>query len=193
MPSATPLPNTFNLKTNKLKLADIISQHLQRFINSSSSDMIIPNYYIGRYEMDVFKLNATGYITEYEIKISKTDYLNDFKKGDKNNLKHTEIKKGFRSNRFFFVVPYNLFDVSEVPDYCGLIYYHPDQKMEIVKTAKLLHKNKFTDFKGLATKLYHRELHRRSEIRILKNNIKPDKTITKAKVRKKRRKVRKRK
>lgn len=159
-----------------MKLADKISQTVTRFVNSGS-DIVVPNFYVGRYECDVIKLTKSGVFTEYEIKISRADYFNDFKKEhnerDMTNYikgesswfnmpiltlnKHKETEIGNRANKFYFVVPDGLIEPSEVPKYAGLIYYN-NGRIRVVKNAKQIHKNKgIIDLQVLALKLSFRE------------------------------------
>lgn len=63
----------FGNKEPKVKLADKIKYSLMRAIRSSAYDVIIPNWYDGIFEMDVFRLTQSGVIYEYEIKISKSE------------------------------------------------------------------------------------------------------------------------
>ncbi len=149
-----------------MKLADRIILHLLKYGRRDPSEIMIPNFYHGLYEMDVFKLMRTGYVVEYEVKISRADYYNDFKKMRetgwrnggtvKQHFKHDAIREGRGSNRFFFVVPSGLIKPEEVPGHCGLMYYH-EQKIETIKPAPLIHKKEFTDYKSLATSLSWRE------------------------------------
>ncbi len=140
-----------------MKLADEIKYKLMAQIGHSPSDLLIPNFYMSTfYEMDLFKITRAGLITEFEIKISRSDYKNDFKKGASNfgDSKHDELKKGLRfCNYFYFVVPENLISINEVPEYCGLIYYNKFQRFDYIKKAKKLHKTQFTDYKFLCEKL----------------------------------------
>jgi len=112
---------------------------------------IIPNFYIDAFECDLFTLNKNLYTTEYEIKCSKSDFNNDFKKSNtkwKNrnamhSNKHETIKRGGRTNRFYFVIESGI-DV-DIPDYAGLIEYekHKDRvRFRTKKRAPMLHKNK---------------------------------------------------
>ena len=97
-------------------------------------------------EADVFAINQNGYMYEFEIKRSRSDFLADFK----NKIhKHRRLKESdaivtyndwksisFSSgqntggkityvkipNRFFFVCESGLISPEELPDYCGLVY-----------------------------------------------------------------------
>ena len=105
--------------------------------------------HMGMQEMDIISISKADYIYEYEVKISKSDFLADFKKP-----KHTLIteKKFIKEtkkdifylvpNYFYFVVPENLVNVEEVLEYAGLIYVTEKQDYNIVKKAPIIHKTK---------------------------------------------------
>lgn len=141
-----------------MRLADKIKFDLMKSVRTNQSDLIIPNFYISSwYEMDVFKMTKSGYVTEFEIKISRADYFNDFKKGnDSSKSKHEKIKNGERiCNYFTFVFPKGLIKKEEIPVYCGAMEYDND-KFNYLQIGKKLHKNKFTDYKLLCEKLTFR-------------------------------------
>lgn len=46
------------------------------------------------------------------------------------------------ANRFFFVVPWDMVSIEEIPDYAGLIYVSEDGWVKKIKDAPLLHKLK---------------------------------------------------
>lgn len=178
-----------------MKLADEIAYNLVRDCQRSGYEIVIPNFYLGNFEMDVFRRMKTGYIYEYEIKISRSDFFNDFKKFRKRRkvephqnyssykffdyekiLKHDELRNGDgQANRFYFVVPEGLVALDEVPKHAGLIYYKSQWKtFKIVKNAPLLHKKKKDDvkfFQELATSLSFRELHHRITAKRLKAQL----------------------
>jgi hypothetical protein len=144
-----------------MKLADEIKFNLMREVRSHAYDIIIPNFYVGWYEMDIFKLMQSGLIIEYEIKVSRSDFFADFKKGSGD--KHLKMeKKVSECNRFYYVVPTDLIKVEEIPKYAGLLYFREGQygigHCDIVKNAPLIHKNKKADsiYKTLAHKLSFR-------------------------------------
>lgn len=63
-------------------------------------------------------------ITGYEIKVSRSDFLQDGKW-------HLYLQY---CNEFFFVVPKGLIKKDELPENVGLIYYNPETK--VLRTAK---------------------------------------------------------
>lgn len=129
------------------------------------------NVYFFSNESDFLTFTTTGYTYDFEIKISRSDYLADFNKPRhkifenllqgkdyvvikghtwkwKHKPQYTSItidKMETRvGNRFYFVVPYGLIGKDEVPDYAGLIYVQEnniDTCLKI-KEAPLLHKHK---------------------------------------------------
>src|SRR5687768_13284257 len=100
---------------------------LMNWVRSTPSDIVVPNYYVGRWEMDVCKVTKAGQMTEYEIKVSRADFIKDFKKSCMmatgvmetkvtpggyqyqdhvlaTQTKHSQIQTGKHCNRFFFVI-----------------------------------------------------------------------------------------
>lgn len=141
-------------------------------------DICLPNYYYDGFEADVFRLTSKGQIVEYEIKLTKADFWADFKKSYKNSkkelvVKHDSLKNGLRCNRFSFVVPSGLIDISDIPDYCGLIYVEENGLLKTIKNARLLHKESVNDsfYKYLSSKLYWRLKDANYEIKKLKSQL----------------------
>ena len=110
----------------------------------------------GLMECDVISISKSDYIYEYETKISKSDFLVDFKKDkhkrilEKKNIL-SYIKEGIEDiwfltpNYFYFVVPKDLITIDIIPDYAGLIYVNELFGFDIVKKAPLIHKTKATN------------------------------------------------
>jgi hypothetical protein len=112
---------------------------------SSNAEIVLPNYYLGLYECDVYKVSAAGHTTEYEIKTSRADFKRDFAKAHQkgtgqyeteqtkhgymltrqvyeSQTKHDRIREGGRVSRFYFVVPEGMVTLDDVPADFGLIY-----------------------------------------------------------------------
>lgn len=140
------------------------------FLSPSSVKYFTENLNIFDWESDVVKFTKSGYVYEFEIKISKADFKNDFKHKKKKHLlledSNNEIKN--RPNYFYYVVPYGLISVEDVPEYAGLLYINsttvgngaPHHHFIEVKKAPSLHKNKF-DFENsnLMDKFYYNYIH----------------------------------
>lgn len=106
------------------------------------------------FESDFISVNRSGYLTEFEIKRSRSDFKADFKKGDK----HTLIQHGELANRFYFCAPAGLLKAQDIPDYCGWIEFeyvdvqigrnllkNYRMAVRVIKVAPLLHKVKAGD------------------------------------------------
>lgn len=158
-----------------MKISNKIIQTVMRYCDNDR-DIIVPNLYVGFYEMDVAVITKSQIVYEYEVKISLSDYKRDFKK-----IKH-ELMSGNKgqANRFYFVVPKDMIGLGDVPAYAGLMYFEEYPKrdweewrkrpvyghLQIVKTAPFIHKQKpSSDFYSqLARKLSFRERNLRSKI-----------------------------
>ena len=161
--------------------SDFIKLRLLDYYNTPT-DILIPNYYVGGYEADVYKISKAGITTEFEIKISKSDFKVDFSKGfikyDGTTInKHDLISQGKRTNKFYFVVPEGLILKEEVPEYAGLIYCTKEGYLKVIKNSKLLHKGSHFEkdpnlYEKLLGNLLFRERNASRALRNAKNYIK---------------------
>jgi hypothetical protein len=78
--------------------------------NYTDFELAVPNVSYGllNHEADLIIMNKSGYLTEFEIKRSWSDFLADFKK------KHTHEDELVR--QFYYVVPKSIF--QKVYDFC---------------------------------------------------------------------------
>jgi hypothetical protein len=139
-----------------MKKADIITFNLIKRLESTRQGFVIPSFFIGTFECDVFLLTKAGYTEEYEIKTSIADYKNDYNKriSEWNETKkHDKVKNGELANRFYFVVPESIIGEVEFPNYVGVMTYKRyddydnDKSIDYylfneAKEAPLLHKRK---------------------------------------------------
>lgn len=130
---------------------------------SNSAELIVPNIFVHSWnECDALILLRSGYIHEIEMKLSRSDFLADFKKtnywvyahdkqrelynqGTYESLKHVCLANGVcYPNRFSFLVPDGLVEPDEVPNYAGLMYFTRNYgqygNIKTVRRPKLLHK-----------------------------------------------------
>lgn len=129
----------------------------------------MPNFTYFCNESDYLSITKNGYVDEYEIKISRSDYHAEKKKerwdlyanrpwykpGYKwkvafksNRLggmvgPHTELRTLRYPNRFWYVVPDGLITPDDLPSYAGLIHLIEGRELHIVHKAPLLHRNKY--------------------------------------------------
>lgn len=145
-------------------------------------DIIIPNFYVGSHECDIFRITKAGVIYEYEIKVSAGDLSNDRKKGivRTNYFTGVEVKKskddsllaGDRCNYFYYILPPQLIN-KPIPDWAGILQFDKNNtynRFKLIRRAKRL--NKLTidiDYKKLCQSLAFRERNLRYKYLRLKN------------------------
>lgn len=83
--------------------------------------------YEALHECDVLKLTPSGYATEYEIKISKSDFKADLKKKHGHNSKFIK--------QLYYVVPYEMLEFAKenLPENSGLYYVKNKRMYSAVK------------------------------------------------------------
>jgi hypothetical protein len=133
-----------------------IQRQLYDFYSGLGHKLIAPNIYLHYSEADLITVQASGYVNEIEIKITKADFKRDFEKRKHKYYTAARAKKVVRSfahipNYFWFAFPEPLLDKIDfdVPDYYGLIAIkdlgHGLGAPNIHRRAKFLHKKKITD------------------------------------------------
>lgn len=100
------------------------------------------------WEADLFSASG-GSIWEFEVKISRQDFLKDRKKKKWDQLEWIKPEK--KPNYFSYACPDGLIKVEEIPDFAGLYYYKDNEIIEI-KAPKQIHNAK-ADMKMIAVKI----------------------------------------
>jgi len=136
-------------------------------------ELLVPNAFMHyTSEMDLVGLRKSGFIDEIEIKVSVQDFKADFKKtagvsgkasywpcflsGGKQSYpmtvhwpKHEAIQEGELTNYFSFMLPEDIADQCDVPEYAGLYIARRDKdghvRINEVRTAKRLNTKKITE------------------------------------------------
>ena len=164
---------------------EYIQRKLNGFFSQSTQKYVLENLYVFKWESDKFIETRSGLIYEFEIKISRSDFKHDFDKKDKHVIlegkeehlpSYEEYKKKYskyygdelgdkyyrtenykKPNYFYYAVPEGMIDVSEVPEYAGLVYVLPEGESKtkegnfcwdgfyVVKNAPKLHNTKYAD------------------------------------------------
>jgi hypothetical protein len=94
-----------------------------------ASNIIVPNVYLNKCECDMVIISPSGYVTEVEIKVSKSNLKKD---SDKNYNAHNSYKV----KRFFYAVPLELMNCEYTPSDAGLIVVN-NRFAKIVRPAKV--------------------------------------------------------
>ena len=116
-------------------------------LNERSVPIIVPNisYSWLYWEADLISISKAGYMSEFEIKISKSDFLKDFKKRKHISLTRPPFNHRI-PNYFWYVAPLDAIPIC-IPSYAGLKLvkinkYNNNLHIEDIKKAPLLHKIK---------------------------------------------------
>jgi glycyl-tRNA synthetase alpha subunit len=142
------------MKLDETKIQFYLSRHLM----SKGQKIVIPNVDWSwlYWEADLISITQALYMYEYEIKISKADFQNDFKK-----RKHRSLRGGHNNNRipnyFSYVAPIKAVPLC-IPDYAGLIeveqvgkYDHNIRFIQVKKPSQI-HKTK-QSYEGIISML----------------------------------------
>jgi len=146
----------------------LTAKHIYHYLlqsNFLTGQMLsIDNVHLFEFESDFLTVSKAGYMTEYEVKVSRSDFRADFKKScSKRNArgwrlketvhKHVKLAMGsYGLKHFYFIAPEGIIPHDEVPDHAGLIEVtrhskdNIDLQTNIVKKApKLPNCEKITD------------------------------------------------
>lgn len=184
--------------------ANVIQRELLNWCRGQGREIIIPNFYIGSYELDVCRIMPSGYVVEYEIKVCPRDLRADFGKCHRTYKynggygsgayteevfkKHECLANGtLRPNRFWFVIPAGLTPLEDIPSHAGVIEFHAG-RFNVRRAAPVLHHRKEVDYKDLAESLSFRELRLRGKALHLQHKLQKEREkIEKLKAKKSRR------
>jgi len=137
----------------------------EKFHNRNDFKVIIPNIYFFAWESDLLAIDRNNnFTTEFEIKCSRFDYLQDFKKADKHKALSEQRDITAIPNYFYYVLSEEIAQ-KEIPecDYAGLIIVCKsgmNKYLNTIKKAPLLHSESMPMYKWeeIAIKLNHRLL-----------------------------------
>lgn len=200
-----------------MKSQDIIKALRGRF---SHNPLYIIEAFVFKEESDFLIITREDYTHEIEIKISRSDFLADFKKtkhrrfeailenkemitirgqernktceipmyyadsyygrirGHRNqkiwmcDVWFRKVSKSDVPNKFSFACPEGLIKKEELPSHYGLYYVNDSGLIREVKRAKFVHKEKFSNWKHLASKFFWHTVNLRDSIHRLKYQLK---------------------
>ena len=147
--------------------------------NQTRFTTIIPNCYPpGWFECDLMAITEAGYMYEFEIKLSRSDFLHDAKKGRAPEYlkeyyaglkmkygitKYERLSSGDKNgpSRFWYIVPEVLLDKIELPPFSGCLCVKEMSHfifLKEIQKAPRLHTHKMNEeHKDIIRRnLYHR-------------------------------------
>ena len=122
--------------------------------------------FIYSWESDVWILTKSELAYEFEIKISRSDFFNDFKHKTRKHSFLGAVNKEYLNgipNYFYYVVPKGLITKEEVPEYAGLCYVDEEILYTIKKAPKLTPKKTSAEDLNLTDKFYYNYRHWRNK------------------------------
>lgn len=140
-----------------------LTKELIKDMYNRGNKIQLSNIYLFKWESDVFNLSKSDIVTEYEIKVSRSDFFADFNKTEKHKVLEDAHLKGILNNDmpqyFYYATPKGLLSVDEIPDYAGLVEFNGSY-FDKKKEAPKLHSIKFQPefWEVLAMKLYYKTI-----------------------------------
>ncbi len=98
--------------------------------------------YMYSHESDMLMISFDDKVTEFEVKVSKSDFYADFTKEGKHKKLTLGTLEDDTPNQFYYVCPDGMIDPDSVPEYAGLLYlkvYGTQKSIKEVKKAHELH------------------------------------------------------
>lgn len=144
----------FNYIEKMIKVEELTHAYVSRFCDFDQH-LVLTNHFHTDWEADILVIDKSGFSHELEIKMSKADFKNDFKKSytnqktGENFLKHDKITCGdYICNNFSFLLPMGMVDLDSIPSHCGVIefYHNPDSwetEFFILREPQKIHEDSY--------------------------------------------------
>lgn len=107
-------------------------------------------------EMDVAVLSQSGLLHEYEVKISRSDFLADKKK---RKFQYYD-QRIYCPNYFYYVCPEGLIQKNEIPKWAGL-YYYDGSEFRLKQGVKRLHNKPVENIEKVLIKMLRLNVERK--------------------------------
>lgn len=122
-----------------------IQKAVAKYLIGIGHEAVCENFGHNIFEMDVATISKSGMLHEFEVKISRSDFISDKKKQSRSGIAKFERyamanKIDFGCpNYFYYVCPEGLIKKDEIPFFAGLYYYDKNGELRIISKAKKLH------------------------------------------------------
>lgn len=124
------------MTTKEIQEAICIAETMKRNLACENVSYALPH---ANWESDVLSINRGNTVVEFEVKISRSDFLADRKKSRYRHYTDGTVLVG-TPNRFYYACPPNLIKESELPWFAGLVYV--SETIEVIRKAPLMNKTK---------------------------------------------------
>ncbi len=112
---------------------------------------VVPNVQLASWEADLVSVTQAGYLHEWEIKVTRSDYLDDFRRKKRKHRVLSSpghLRSAYYPSRLWYVVPVGLIGPEEVPEYAGLVCINGGAYVrcaEVLREAPQLHNHPITE------------------------------------------------
>jgi len=141
-----------------------LTNELVRDLYTKGNLLSVSNIFFFKWESDVFNISKSDITSEFEVKVSRSDFFADFNKREKHKALNDAHEKGIVNEEmpqfFYYAAPEGLITVEDLPDYAGLIERTPYGSFKKIKSAPKLHDVKFKveSWREIAMKFYYKSL-----------------------------------
>lgn len=137
-----------------LKIEELVHAYIHSHCDFER-ELVLTNHFHSDWEADLLIIDSSGFSHEIEIKLSKSDFKNDFKKSYLNAvtgerfLKHDKISSGdYVCNAFSFLLPMGMVEYCSIPEHCGIIeFYHDvdrwETEFEVIRKPLQVHTDSY--------------------------------------------------
>lgn len=124
------------------------------FCDRKRHRFMVPNVQVFGWESDFISVTRDDFVYEYEIKISRSDFLLDLQKHRHHQLAHLYAGEssglwpgtGRRgANYLYYAAPTGMLAADEIPTHAGLITIAENGLSQIARSAPKLHKDKLPE------------------------------------------------
>jgi len=123
-----------------------IQEALFRAYDTAGSIICFNSTKVLCHEADVLVLRKSGVTIEVEVKVSRSDFMADFRKVEK----HKQMQRGYKHGPqyFYYAAEPHVIPLDKVPAYAGLLHVFPapqtrhisETRVVVAKKAPRLHK-----------------------------------------------------
>ena len=155
-----------------------IQAALCKYLSQKGHEHLCENYGHTVFEMDIASLSKSDMLLEFEVKVSRSDFLADKNKSS-NRLRKFDIydrpygQEGKCPNYFYYVCPEKLISIDEIPTFAGLFYYTENKEIVLIKSPKRIHKipSKRVDVLNKMLRMVSQRMHLGGTMLTYKNNL----------------------
>ena len=127
---------------------------VKKYVSVRFPKLLIENvYFFDQWESDLLEVTKLNHFIEYELKVSRSDYLADADK----KMKFWTLENGlYCPNQFYYICPEGVIQKDDLPNFAGLIWIDERNFCRVIQSAPIIHENRVAPelWERLATTIY---------------------------------------